>query len=200
MRSGSLTGACSRARITEAIASIILAEAARSPSYGYASGYTGLMAATPPSPSDQVYISRTAISTGVAQLSATLTALDTDDLKALALMAFDAGLMAALIAAGSTDLGRRWYLGIIGLSLSILFAGGALVTRDRRVGPSPRDFFNRYWESSELEANIQLIAALNEAISYDRREEQRKSTMLAWGGAILVPTAVYAAFVFALWR
>jgi hypothetical protein len=158
------------------------------------------MAATPPSPSDQVYISRTVVSTGVAQLSAALNALDTDDLKALALMAFDAGLMAALIAAGPTDLGRRWYLGIIGLSLSILFAAGALVTRDRLVGPGPRDFFNRYWESSELDANIQLIAALDKAIAYDRGEEKRKSTMLAWGCAILIPTAVYSAIVFSIWR
>jgi len=150
---------------------------------------------------DALRISRSLIETSTAQLGVLNASIDTIDLKALALMAFDAGLLAALIAAGSVDLGRRWYLGIAGLIVSMILGGMALRTgRNTALGPFPVAFAIKYGGLSEFDANNKYIAVLDEAIRTNQTTQRNKTKALTRGCACLIPTAIYSGLIFAIWR
>jgi hypothetical protein len=149
---------------------------------------------------DELGITSAAIDLGLSQLSTVTTSIDTADLKALGVMAFDAAMIAVVLALPRNDVGRHWWLALIGVSISILFGLWSLVARNEQLSLGPAQLYAEFGASSELEAKTVLLASLSTALDAARSAEAGKARNIALSVTLLIPTAVYSALIFAFWK
>jgi hypothetical protein len=142
-----------------------------------------------------------AVGLAQTQLIAQSARIDALDLKAFALLGLDAALVAALLAARS-DLGRHWWVAMIGIGLSVLFGTIAAVGTENglKQGPEPEDFYKSKTWSSDTDFLTDLLAWLQRSLKSNVAFEDSKRGMVSAGATFLVLTGAYSTFVFAFWR
>jgi hypothetical protein len=153
-----------------------------------------------PVPSSEAILGRS-VDLARSQLVAQSARLDALDLKAFALLGLDAALVAALIAAKG-DLGRRWWLALIGIGFSILLGSIAAAGNEAgvKLGPEPDDFQESADWHSDGDFLEQLLVRLQRSLNENKGFEDHKRSLVSVGGTLLLLTGVYSAFVFAFWR
>jgi hypothetical protein len=132
-----------------------------------------------------------------AQIAAMFGRATNLDTQALGLVAFDAALVAADLAA-QQPLGNRWWVPIPGLAISILAGASVMAVTRFDLGPSPSDFYTQNAESPRDEALAQLLSDL---VASQRRNSQPlrlKTGRLVVALATLLLTIVYSVPVIAL--
>lgn len=142
-----------------------------------------------------------AVELAETQLLAQSSRIDALDLKAFALLGLDAALVAALLAAKG-DLGRHWWVAMIGIGISVFFGGAAAVgtTNGLKQGPEPEEFYlSKPW-TSDTQFLSELLTWLQSSLKSNVAFESSKRTLVSAGATFLVLTGVYSTFVFAFWR
>lgn len=160
---------------------------------------------------EAVYASRAVVDEEIAlgksvdlarsQLIAQSARLDALDLEAFALLGLDAAVIAALVGAKG-DLGRRWWVALIGVGVSVAFGLLAALVRPAEVshGPEPSDFYGSVAWDSPAEFMRTLLERLQMSLRANRAAEDLQRGLLAFGVSTLVLTGLYSIFVFTLWR
>jgi len=124
------------------------------------------------------------------------------DIKAFALLGFDAAIAAALISA-KDNLGRHWWTAMIGIGISVLLGVQAAAEQDTGVnlGPDTEELYQNATTGTTVVAYLEdLLKRLQGSLTANSTTEDQKRHTLALGAGVLFLTSVYAAFAFTLWR
>lgn len=118
------------------------------------------------------------------------------DTQALGLLGFASALIAVDVAA-QADLGRGWWLPIVGLALcSTLCIATILAGRRFKFGPHPALFYEDYGGLDEAEANVVLLTDLCRAL--DDSPIHRKELLFTAAFASLLADVVFGVVVLVL--
>jgi hypothetical protein len=141
----------------------------------------------------------TLISVAEAQLGSALSASDSIDAKAMAVLGANVALGAAEIAAQPL-LGSHWWVGLPGLAVSSVLCIFATAERAYEIGPDPADFYLRYGAVDEDYAQRQLLADLGAALSSTFQAVLTKARIFEFALPILGVTMAYSALICTRWR
>ena len=145
---------------------------------------------------EQERVTATLITVAQAQVAAALSNADTHDTKALALLAVDVGGVALLVTTRSS-LDRFWWVAMIPALVSAAGFVWTLLPREFFIGPDVEAFYREFIGSPPLDANVAVLASLNQALKHVRDATDQKRAgwivgALVMAGALPVCTAYLA--------
>jgi hypothetical protein len=139
---------------------------------------------------DVAKVSALSLSLAQSQLSTLIQASDTIDSKVSAILAFDGGLVAALLAAQSIF--ATWWAPALCLLVSALACAIALVGRTYDLGPDPATFYSTFGGATEAEANVAMLSEMELSLVRNDSVVHRKGQLL-----LLAITTTLASFLVA---
>ncbi|MGI8553636.1 MAG: hypothetical protein ACR2PL_23040, partial [Dehalococcoidia bacterium] len=151
---------------------------------------------SPPSHEDAIRVVALTISQAQAQIAWQLQLSAQRDAQAIAFIGVDlAGI--AILAAVQTVFGNLWWTPSIALLVSAGCLGRAFTQADVNTGPQLKAFYERYKDAEALEAHLQMLSELLDAVEQNDAEPERKSPwyiggLLAFAAAILIMVAIVA--------
>jgi hypothetical protein len=101
------------------------------------------------------------------QLDAQISSSDNYDTKAAGVLGFDGAALAAILAVKDAFHGG-WWIPALAIVVSIAYAFVAIQRGNYDFGPTIKSFYNKVRQSNAVEANVVLIAEMDNAIKFNQ--------------------------------